>query len=112
MPASLSEVSFSASSDAWAPSALTAGAPTEAVADCGLCFVAAARPTCMLIGGAADCGRAVTAGAVSGSASAAPVTAAILEAIATDSVPVARSLDETARYALGLVDNPGEAASP
>ncbi|MGB1655133.1 MAG: penicillin-binding protein 2 [Acidimicrobiales bacterium] len=47
-----------------------------------------------------------------GSASAAPVTAAILEAIATDSVPVARSLDETARYALGLVDNPGEAASP
>ena len=47
-----------------------------------------------------------------GSASAAPVTAAILEAIATDSVPVARSLDETARYALGLVDGSVEVASP
>lgn len=47
-----------------------------------------------------------------GSASAAPVSAAILEAIAADAVPVARSLDETARYALGLIDEPVEVASP
>ncbi len=47
-----------------------------------------------------------------GSASAAPVSAAILEAIASDSVPVARSLDETARYALGLLDESVEVTSP
>lgn len=47
-----------------------------------------------------------------GSSAAAPVTAAILDRIARDDVPVARSLDETARYALGLIDEPIEAASP
>ncbi len=47
-----------------------------------------------------------------GSASAAPVSAAILEAVASDSVPVARSLDETARYALGLLNESVEVASP
>ena len=38
-----------------------------------------------------------------GSSAAAPVAAAILDRIARDEVPVARSLDETTRYALGLV---------
>ena len=43
-----------------------------------------------------------------GSASAAPVAAAIFEHLATDTVPVARSLNETARYALGLIDDDGQ----
>ena len=46
-----------------------------------------------------------------GSASAAPVAAAIFEHLATDTVPVARSLNETARYALGLIDDDGQAAT-
>ena len=47
-----------------------------------------------------------------GSSAAAPVTAAILDRIARDDVPTARSLDETARYALGLLEEPAEVASP
>jgi len=43
-----------------------------------------------------------------GSESAAPVAAAIFEHLATDTVPVARSLKETARYALGLVGDDGQ----
>ena len=46
-----------------------------------------------------------------GSASAAPVAAAIFEHLATDTVPVARSLNETARYALGLIDDDGQTAT-
>ena len=33
---------------------------------------------------------------------------AIFEHLATDTVPVARSLNETARYALGLIDDDGQ----
>ena len=35
----------------------------------------------------------------------------IFEHLATDTVPVARSLNETARYALGLIDDDGQAAT-
>ncbi|MEM8707693.1 MAG: penicillin-binding protein 2 [Actinomycetota bacterium] len=44
-----------------------------------------------------------------GSQSAAPVAAAILEHVANDTVPVVRSIDETARYALGLIIDEGDA---
>ena len=46
-----------------------------------------------------------------GSASAAPVAAAIFEHLATDTVPVARSLNKSARYALGLIDDDGQTAT-